>query len=250
MTNLVNWKGQPICAHVNNNQILWFKPEPRLKFGHENCRALEPENSAHYPDNKFHGANMGPTWVLAAPDGPHVGPMSLAIREGFPDTILFRRSSHSLCCCRWPVSWSPATPVSQGSARLTLNPPQHPRTPHVPPARCSTMPSRTPTTAHTHGTPSKTPLMLYPGESALPAAETPSAAPLRHPRVQPWGTASVGFCSLCNSRDCSIGEQQLPDSQSLSSTHVSLRSFSGPTLECSSMLIQRHGRLDQNYSIG
>ena len=24
-----------------------------------------------YPDNKFHGANMGPTWVLTAPDGPH-----------------------------------------------------------------------------------------------------------------------------------------------------------------------------------
>ena len=23
---------------------------------------------------------MGPTWVLAAPDGPHVGPMNLAIR--------------------------------------------------------------------------------------------------------------------------------------------------------------------------
>ena len=27
-----------------------------------------------------HGANMGPTWVLSAPDGPHVGPMSLVIR--------------------------------------------------------------------------------------------------------------------------------------------------------------------------
>ena len=23
------------------------------------------------PDNKFHGANMGPTWVLSAPDGSH-----------------------------------------------------------------------------------------------------------------------------------------------------------------------------------
>ena len=33
--------------------------------------------------NKVHGANMGPTWVLSAPDGPHVGPMSLAIRECF-----------------------------------------------------------------------------------------------------------------------------------------------------------------------
>ena len=32
------------------------------------------------PDNKIHGANMGPTWVLSAPDGHHVGPMNLAIR--------------------------------------------------------------------------------------------------------------------------------------------------------------------------
>ena len=29
------------------------------------------------PDSKVHGANMGPTWVLSAPDGPHVGPMNL-----------------------------------------------------------------------------------------------------------------------------------------------------------------------------
>ena len=32
------------------------------------------------PDSKVHGANMGPTWVLSGPDGPHVGPMNLAIR--------------------------------------------------------------------------------------------------------------------------------------------------------------------------
>ena len=35
------------------------------------------------PDSKVHGANMGPTWVLSAPDGPHVGPMKLAIREDY-----------------------------------------------------------------------------------------------------------------------------------------------------------------------
>ena len=29
-------------------------------------------------DSKFHVANMGPTWVLLAPGGPHVGPMNLA----------------------------------------------------------------------------------------------------------------------------------------------------------------------------
>ena len=35
------------------------------------------------PDSKVHGANMGPTWVLSAPVGPHVGPMNLAIRDAF-----------------------------------------------------------------------------------------------------------------------------------------------------------------------
>ena len=34
----------------------------------------------YYPDSKVHGANMGSTWVLSAPDGPYVGPMNLAIR--------------------------------------------------------------------------------------------------------------------------------------------------------------------------
>ena len=38
--------------------------------------------SRGYPDSKVHGANMGPTWVLSAPDGPHVGPMNIAIRLG------------------------------------------------------------------------------------------------------------------------------------------------------------------------
>ena len=29
-----------------------------------------------HPESNVHGANMRPTWVLSAPDGPHVGPMS------------------------------------------------------------------------------------------------------------------------------------------------------------------------------
>ena len=29
------------------------------------------------PDSKVHGANMGPTWVLSAPGGLHVGLMNL-----------------------------------------------------------------------------------------------------------------------------------------------------------------------------
>ena len=31
------------------------------------------------PDNKVHGANMGPIWGRQDPGGPHVGPMDLAI---------------------------------------------------------------------------------------------------------------------------------------------------------------------------
>ena len=39
------------------------------------------QNSSYrIPESKIHGANMGPTSVLSAQDGPHVGPMSLAIR--------------------------------------------------------------------------------------------------------------------------------------------------------------------------
>ena len=38
-------------------------------------------DSDNNPDSKVQEANMGPTWVLSAPDGPHVGPRNLAIRE-------------------------------------------------------------------------------------------------------------------------------------------------------------------------
>ena len=34
----------------------------------------------YYPDSKVHGANVGPTWVLSAPDWPHVGHIYLALR--------------------------------------------------------------------------------------------------------------------------------------------------------------------------
>ena len=45
------------------------------------------------PDSKVRGANMGPTWVLSAPDGPHVGPMNLAIRD-LTDTPSIRGSKN------------------------------------------------------------------------------------------------------------------------------------------------------------
>ena len=39
-------------------------------------------DGAHSEDSGtqlVHVPNMGPTWVLSAPDGPHVGPINIAI---------------------------------------------------------------------------------------------------------------------------------------------------------------------------
>ena len=44
---------------------------------YKNLQGRKIEN----PDSKVHWANIGPTWVLSAPDGPHVGSMNLAINE-------------------------------------------------------------------------------------------------------------------------------------------------------------------------
>ena len=46
----------------------------------------ESTSQMHHSDSRVHGANMGPTWVLSAPDGPHVGPMNFAIRAVIPPT--------------------------------------------------------------------------------------------------------------------------------------------------------------------
>ena len=51
------------------------------------------------PDSKAHGANMGPTWVLSAPDGSHVGHMNLAMcLSGEPG--------------QWHGSWWPREPFN------------------------------------------------------------------------------------------------------------------------------------------
>ena len=47
-----------------------------VKFLSAMCSFLSTEDQT-FPDSKVHGANMGPTWVLLAPDGPHVGPWTL-----------------------------------------------------------------------------------------------------------------------------------------------------------------------------
>ena len=59
-----------IC-HVSN--FLNFCKSPTARGLIQNIDAI--------PDSKVHGANVGPTWVLSAPEGPHIGPMNLAIRD-------------------------------------------------------------------------------------------------------------------------------------------------------------------------
>ena len=46
------------------------------------------QRSQAISDNKVHGANMGSTWALSVPDGPPIGPMSLAIRDILPTKIV------------------------------------------------------------------------------------------------------------------------------------------------------------------
>ena len=53
---------------------------PTEKFA-LNC-TIDNNPALSHPDSKFHGTNMGPTWVLSASDGPHDGPMNLAIWAG------------------------------------------------------------------------------------------------------------------------------------------------------------------------
>ena len=54
--------------------------EPRTRCQVRMTHPLWWKRTNNYPDNKVHGANMRPTWVLSAPDGPHIGPMNLAVR--------------------------------------------------------------------------------------------------------------------------------------------------------------------------
>ena len=62
------------------------------------ANALELRLSCTNPDSKVHGANMGPTWVLWSPGGPHVGPMNLAIWEPI-DLYYINKSNVVIFAC-------------------------------------------------------------------------------------------------------------------------------------------------------
>ena len=70
---------------ISRNFQVWNKAQIFLGGTKRDGTACRDDRCDHapvcmkyaYPDSKVHGANMGPTWVLSAPDGPHVGPMNL-----------------------------------------------------------------------------------------------------------------------------------------------------------------------------
>ena len=49
----------------------------------------------NYPDSKAHVANMGPTWVVSAPGGPHVSPVNLTQCTGIDTNIEVITSSRA-----------------------------------------------------------------------------------------------------------------------------------------------------------
>ena len=69
-----------------HDNIIYIMATPFLGI-----RSLHWYDARYKPaqDSKVHGANMGRTWVLSAPDGPHVGPMNLVIGALTPFS----------CCC-------------------------------------------------------------------------------------------------------------------------------------------------------
>ena len=87
---------------------VWQSPVKSWQNGHGSmvagkiCYPILTWMNDSIPDSKVHGANMGPTSVLLAPDGPHVGPLNLVIRDCFLVFII--------------VSWG----MTQGSIRYTF----------------------------------------------------------------------------------------------------------------------------------
>ena len=63
-----------------NNLLKTFVPQFRQIYVKSHWHTHEVNPAQCIPDSKVHGANMGPTWVPSAPDGPHIGPMNLSIR--------------------------------------------------------------------------------------------------------------------------------------------------------------------------
>ena len=88
---IVNWNpGNKLRWNFNQNAKLFIRENEPQNIVCEMAAILSVGGGGGglvNPDSKVHGSNIGPSWVLSAPDGHHVGPMYLVIREGFGESI-------------------------------------------------------------------------------------------------------------------------------------------------------------------
>ena len=86
-------------THISNARGKWVKLTciPGLQLCPSMSYKTEEKWCCWIPDSKVHGANMGPTWVLPAPDGPHVGHKNHAIGG----TVHFNMR----LCCQQTNAW-------------------------------------------------------------------------------------------------------------------------------------------------
>ena len=81
------WNLEKCHCLMTETLLVMFSDFNIFKYNHPNS-----------PDSKVHGVNMGPTWVLSAPDGPHVGPMNLAMRVYTTHTCTLLTTDEDIYC--------------------------------------------------------------------------------------------------------------------------------------------------------
>ena len=73
--------------NVMDAHVTYITIKVAVRFGQISVILIKPFICLNHtylrinPDSKVYGTNMGPTRVLSVPDGPHVGPINLTIRE-------------------------------------------------------------------------------------------------------------------------------------------------------------------------
>ena len=102
--------GELIDAHTKEHTIFW---NTKNKHNREMCQyCFFIHWTSSIPDSKVHRANMEPTWVLSAPDGPHIGPMNLVIRGMLCFAIA---TPAMLGACRYMYKW---LEITHGTTRF------------------------------------------------------------------------------------------------------------------------------------
>ena len=77
----INWLTK--VKHTSDFELIKGNPLPTHTHTHSHTQPIgcSCQYFAENPDCMVYGANMGPTQVLSAPGGPHVGLINLVIRE-------------------------------------------------------------------------------------------------------------------------------------------------------------------------